>query len=213
MAAAPKKIWGGLLLVTTALALAAALTAAQPARAGLLGTGAAAYCDPTPSQPFARWNDRSNYALVPGGTFESGTPAWTLRGASIVSGNETSYVHSTSDKRSLYLPSGSYAVSPTMCFALGDWHARFMVKNVGSASGRLDVSVVVPSLVGGLLTVLDGGTISADGTWQPSPRLELLLCNITSLVGTRAVAFRFTPVGFGAAFQVDDVYLDPWVSV
>jgi hypothetical protein len=27
-----------------------------------------------------------------------------------------------------------------------------------------------------------------------------------------AVAFRFTPVGAGAAFQLDDVYLDPWKS-
>jgi hypothetical protein len=33
---------------------------------------------------------------------------------------------------------------------------------------------------------------------------------VTSLLGTRAVAFRFTPVGSGAAFQIDDVYLDPW---
>jgi hypothetical protein len=24
------------------------------------------------------------------------------------------------------------------------------------------------------------------------------------------VAFRFTPVGAGAAYQIDDVYLDPW---
>jgi hypothetical protein len=24
------------------------------------------------------------------------------------------------------------------------------------------------------------------------------------------IAFRFTPVGAGAAYQLDDVYLDPW---
>jgi hypothetical protein len=69
--------------------------------------------------------------------------------------------------------------------------------------------VVVPSLLGAL-SVLDGGTVSAGSTWQPSPRLALLLSNVTSLLGTRAVAFRFTPVGTGAAFQLDDVYLDPW---
>jgi hypothetical protein len=44
----------------------------------------------------------------------------------------------------------------------------------------------------------------------PPPRLELLLTNVTRLIGTRAVAFRFTPVGYGAAYQIDDVYLDPW---
>ena len=70
--------------------------------------------------------------------------------------------------------------------------------------------MIVPSLLGGLLSILDGGTVKAGGTWTPLPRLELALCNITSLLGTRAVAFRFTPVGSGAAYQIDDVYLDPW---
>ena len=44
----------------------------------------------------------------------------------------------------------------------------------------------------------------------PSPRVGLLLSNVTSLIGTRAVAFRFK--ASGTAFQVDDVYLDPWKS-
>jgi hypothetical protein len=70
--------------------------------------------------------------------------------------------------------------------------------------------VVVPSFVGGLLTVLDGGTVTGSGSWAPSPRLTLLLSNVTNLTGTRAVAFRFTPVGLGASYQIDDVYLDPW---
>ena len=69
--------------------------------------------------------------------------------------------------------------------------------------------MIVPSLLG-ILTVLDGGTVSGSSTWAPSPRLELLLSNVLSLVGTRAVAFRFTPVGVGASYQIDDVYLDPW---
>lgn len=74
----------------------------------------------------------------------------------------------------------------------------------------MHVQVIVPSLLGGLLTTLDGGNISANGSWAPSPRVKLALCNVTSLLGTKAVAFRFTPVGSGAAFQIDDVYLDPW---
>ena len=84
------------------------------------------------------------------------------------------------------------------------------MRNIGSAKGSLRVSVIVPSLVGGLLTVLDGGTVKAGASWAPSPRLALLLSNVTNLLGTKAVAFRFTPVGSGAAFQIDDVYLDPW---
>jgi hypothetical protein len=42
--------------------------------------------------------------------------------------------------------------------------------------------------------------------------MTLLLSNITSLIGKKAVAFRFTPVGTGAAYQIDDVFLDPWKS-
>jgi hypothetical protein len=191
-------------------ALAAALTAGSTAHAGLIGTGSASYCDPTASQPFAP-SDTSSYTLMPGGSFESATPPWALSGgAAVVAGNETSYLNGKNDKRSLYLPAGGSAVTPTTCFALGDWHVRFMLKNVGSSTGAVHIQVIVPSLIGGLLTVLDGGTVQAGATWTPSPRVELLLSNVTSLVGTKAVAFRFTSVGRGAAYQLDDVYLDPW---
>ena len=44
-------------------------------------------------QPFRRWLDPLRYALVPGGSFESGAPGWTLGRASVGSGNETFYVH------------------------------------------------------------------------------------------------------------------------
>jgi hypothetical protein len=194
-------------------ALATMLMTVSTAHAGLIGTGAASYCDSTASQPFAP-QDMNSYTLLPGGSFEAGTPAWALTGgAKIVTGNETSYLHSRSDSRSLYLPAGGSAVTPTTCFALGDWHTRFMLKNVGAKTGAVDVQVIVPSVLGGLLTILDGGTVQAGGTWTPSPRVELLLSNVTSLVGTKAVAFRFTAVGRGAAFQLDDVYLDPWKCI
>jgi hypothetical protein len=113
--------------------------------------------------------------LTPGGDFEQGSLPWALGGgARVVSGNESYYVGGRSDNRSLLLPSGSSATSGTMCFALGDWHLRLFAPNVGSTKGSLRVTVVVPSLVG-VLTVLDGGTITSGGSWQPSPRLELLL--------------------------------------
>jgi hypothetical protein len=191
-------------------AVATAMTTVSTAHAGLIGTGQASYCDPTAVQPFAP-QDTNSYTLLPGGSFEAGTVPWALSGgAKIVAGNETSYLHSRSDSRSLYLPAGGSAVTPTTCFAFGDWHTRFMLKNVGSSTGAVDVQVIVPSLLGGLLTILDGGTVKAGGTWTPSPRVELLLSNVTSLLGTHAVAFRFTAVGRGAAYQLDDVYLDPW---
>jgi len=193
------------------IVIIAAMVATTTAKAGLIGTGPASYCDPSTSKAFAQWGDNSNYAMLENGSFESGASGWALTGgAHVVAGNEPYFLHGPGDDHSLLLPSGSSAYSGTVCFALGDWHMRFMARNIGSKSGALRVQVIVPSLLGGLLTVLDGGTITGSGAWAPSPRTELLLSNVTHLLGTRAVAFRFTPVGAGAAYQIDDVYLDPW---
>lgn len=196
-------------LAVLALLVALATMVTPSAEAGLIGTGPASGCD-TASKVFARWGDQSNYLLVPGGSFEAGGPAWSMSGgAKVVAGNEPFYARNASDTRSLYVPSEGAALSPTVCFGLGDWHARFFVRNVGSARGSLKVDVAVKSLLG-LVSILDGGSISASGEWSPSPRIGLTLTNLTSLLGVKAISFRFRAVGSGAAFQVDDVYLDPW---
>lgn len=208
MAAAVARKWWALIGV----AIVAALAFSTTATAGLIGTGSASHCDPYATKAFAAWGDSAYYASLFNGGFENGSAGWTLAGgAKVVSGNEPFYISGDRrDTHSLLLPTGSSAYSGTVCFALGDWHLRLLARNVGSRTGALRVQVVVPSLLGGLLTVLDGGTVSGTGTWAPSPRLQLALCNVTSLLGTRAGAFRFTPVGTGAAYQLDDVYLDPW---
>ena len=177
---------------------------------GILSTEDADGCDPSASQVFKPWGDDAYYALVPGGAFE-GANSWTLRnGAKVVSGNEPFYVRSRTDRHSLALPEGSSATTPTVCFDFADWHARVFARKTASDSGYIRVDVVVRSLVGGVLSIVDGGTISARGEWQPSPRIGLLTCNVTSLVGTKAVAFRFRAVG--SDFRIDDLYLDPWKS-
>ena len=198
--------------VLLGVVIVAALAMTSTAKAGLIGTGKASYCDPTSTKAFASYGDSANYASLFNGGFEAGSLGWVVSGgAKVVSDNEPAFISGNrGDSHSLLLPAGSSAYSSTVCFAFGDWHLRFFAKNVGSSSGALHVQVIVPSLLGGLLTILDGGNVSAGGTWAPSQRLQLTLCNVTSLLGTKAVAFRFTPVGRGAAYQIDDVYLDPW---
>ena len=194
-----------------ALIFTVAALAVPTANAGLLGTGSASYCDTNASQPFRAWGDYSNYVLTPGGSFESSTPAWSMSGgARIVTGNETFYVNKSSDSRSLYLPAGSSVSTPSMCFAPGDWHLRLFAVSSGSTRG-LKVTVTVRSALG-ILSILDGGTVSPTGTWQPSNQLKLTLTNVTGLLTTKAVSFNFTPIGFSGAWRIDDVYLDPWVS-
>jgi hypothetical protein len=192
-----------------AIIAAFALAPTAKAKAAVIRSGPASYCDPTSSQVFSRFGDSSYYARMLNGGFESGSTAWGLSGgARVVSGNEPYYLSgSRSDSHSLLLPAGSSAYSGTVCFALGDWHLRFMMKRL-SSTGGLRVQVIVPSLLG-IVTILDGGTVSGSGNWAPSPRMALLLSNVLSLIDTRAVAFRFTPVN-GGSFQIDDVYLDPW---
>jgi hypothetical protein len=177
---------------------------ALPSNAGLLYTGVASYCDPNTSQAFDRWSDSSYYMLAAGGSFESGTPDWRLTGgARVISGNESFFLHDDGDRKSLSMPSGSSATSDTMCFAAGDWHLRFVSKG----SGRVRVTIQVNSLLG-VVSTLDGGTVSPDGTWTPSPRVSLLLSNVGGLLTTRAVSIKLTAVD--GPVQVDDVYLDPW---
>jgi hypothetical protein len=131
-------------------------------------------------------------------------PGWTLKGgAKVVSGNESFYLRSKTDSNSLYMPSGSTATSPTMCFAAGDWHMRF----VNKGSGQVKVNIMVNSLVG-LVSVLDGGTVKAGSAWTPSPKVSLLLSNVGGLLTTKAISLRLTVSG--GAMQVDDVYLDPF---
>ena len=193
------------------------LVPATPAYAGGLLSGVLpglvspsdtpATCDESASQPFSRWGDDNNYVLVPGGAFEPNTPAWKLSGgAKVVLGNEPYYVHSSRDRYSLYLPSGSSATTPPMCFDLGDWHLRFF----SAGSGTVRVKIVVKSLLG-VLSVLDGGSVSSGSTWRPSPEVGLLLTNLCGLLATDSISLRITPANT-SGLRIDDVYLDPWKS-
>jgi hypothetical protein len=173
-----------------------------PASAGL---GLA--CPSATSTPFATWKDYANYAFAPDGGFESGGSGWSLSGgARAVSGNESYYVHSRTDKTSMSLPKGASATSPGMCISLLSSKMRFVVR--GDSGSSVKVQVVYRGLLSSLLGILDGGTISAGGTWKPSPAIGMLGGVLPLL--TTSVAFRFTAVNGAAA--IDDVYLDPMKS-
>jgi hypothetical protein len=194
------------------------LAPAAPAQAGGLLSGVLpgiispadtpSVCDTTASQPFARFGDHRSYVLTPGGSFEPGAPAWKLSGgAKIVAGNETFYVHSNADRYSLYLPAGSTATTPPMCFAAGDWNVRFF----SAGTGTVRVKIVVKSVLG-VLSVLDGGSVSSGSTWKPSADVRLLVTNVCGLLATDSISLRFVPAN-STGLRIDDVYLDPWRSL
>ena len=186
-------------LVGGAIAMAAG---AAPASAGL---GLA--CPSATSTPFTTWKDYANYAFAPDGGFESGGSGWSLSGgARAVSGNESYYVHSSTDKTSLSLPKGASATSPGMCISLFSSKMRFLTR--GDSGSSVKVQIIYRGLLSSVLGILDGGTISSGGTWKPSPAIGMLGGSLPLL--TASVSFRFTAVGGAAA--IDDVYLDPMKS-
>jgi hypothetical protein len=194
------------LLALAALA-ATALMLALPT-----GAGAAASCEArATSQPFAAWGDTKRYYLVPGGDFER-PPAWTLAGgAKVVAGNEPFLVTSAADAHSLLLPAGASARTPSFCVDRDEPTMRFFVRNTGSALATLAVEARISTTVLGktVRTTLPVGVVLGTAqAWQPSLPVFFKLSANQLLGGTTSVDFRFVPVG--GAWQIDDVYVDPF---
>jgi hypothetical protein len=174
---------------------------ASPASAGL---GLA--CPNPTGVPFAPWSDYANYAFSPDGGFEGGASGWSLSGAKVVSGNESFYIHSRYDTRSLSVPSGASATSPLMCISLLSGKMRFVAR--GDTGAKVRVQIIYRGLLSSVLGILDGGTYSVGGGWKPSPQVGMLGGVLPLL--TTGVQFRFT--ASNGAVVLDDVYLDPMKS-
>jgi hypothetical protein len=196
----------GALVATAAVAAAAA----APAQAGVLTTTATGCTDGTAARVFLPWLDVANYVAAPGGNAESAR-GWTLRGgAQITAGNEPWRVGGAADAHSLALPAGAQATTRAMCVGLENPTVRFFAKRTsGSLLSTLLVEVLFEDASGSTRS-LPIGTVLSTGSWQPTLPFPVLANLLPLLPGAKtAVAFRFTPVG-RAAWQIDDVYVDPW---
>lgn len=198
--------------ICAALAATAALGLVAPAagHAGPLVQSAGNCPTVTLEQPFLRWNDFNLYRLVSGGGFELGMPAWTLSKAKIVAGNESFYVRSTKDMRSLSLPAGSSATSQTTCVGIHDPSFRFFARaSAVSTSSRLSVEVLFENSLGQVLSVATASIPASSTKWAPTP-IFLIAANMLALLpGEQTpVQLRFKPVGT-ASWWIDDVYVDP----
>ena len=182
---------------------------ASSASAGIL-VKSAPDCSPKPSsQPFARWGDTAQYNLAPGGSFEAGTASWSLSGrASMVSGNEPWKVAGAGHTRSLKLPPGASATSPTICVGLEHPTIRFFAKNDRALLSTLSVEVITETSLG-LTVAVPVGVLLPSGQWKPSPRFLVVANLLPLLPGEHTpVRFRITSVGTGS-WSVDDFYVDP----
>jgi hypothetical protein len=197
-------------LVATLVAGAVALGVFTPAAsAGVLVNSAMDCPAQTLERPFLRWLDPANYVLVRQGTLEAPS-AWTLSRASRVAGNEPFFVHGAGERYSLYLPAGSTATTPTQCVGLEHPTLRFFARNTGSLLSVLKVEVLLEDNLG-LIKALPIGVVAGTSAWAPTLPMPVIANLLPLLPGELTpVRFRFTPVGLGAAWQIDDVYVDPF---
>jgi hypothetical protein len=195
----------------TTLVVALCLAVLAPASAS--ATAAAATCGERElSQPFLAWHDHARYFLLPGGDLEPPT-GWTLSsGARLVDGNVPFSSEATSG-RSLFLPSGASARTASSCVDSDEPTMRFFVRNTGSLLSMLAVEARIRTTVLGITaetTLPLGAVLGTARTWQPSPPVLFALSANQLLGGTSTVDFRFTALGLGGKWQVDDVYVDPF---
>jgi hypothetical protein len=164
------------------------------------------------SKPLAGLGDLADYALAPGGNFESGAAGWLLTGsAAVVAGNESAHVGAPTDRSSLALPFGSTATSSTMCIDGTYPSFRIFARNTGSAKSTLKVEVLYMDGKGKIVGSGSGTIAGTAATWQLSNVLNIgVTFNTAVAAGAAPVAFRFTPSGGGGNWQIDDVYVDPY---
>lgn len=193
-----------LVVVAFALAIVAAGAPAASAHGSLLGLDND--CGST-SQPFAQFGDYRSYTFGANGGLESGSTGWSLSGGSVVGGNESYFVHSTSDRHSLSLGSGGSALTPKLCMGTTSTVTRFFVRS--GNGGRVRVQVVLKNLLGQVLGILQVSDLSPGSSWQPGPAI-LNLDSLLGLVGVSSMQLKFTMLS--GSVQIDDIYVDPWAS-
>ena len=198
----------GRLAVLAAVAIGTVAALPSTASAGLLVESAPS-CDPQPtSKPFARWGDNRDYMLAPGGSFEQGTPGWNLRGASVVSGNESYYVGGSSDRYSLRIDGGETATTPEICVGLEHPVVRLFARNNRLLLSAMSVEVIATTSLG-LKVAVPVGVVLPRSSWRPTPAY-LVVANLLPLLpgDYTPVAFRFRAIGAGS-WWIDDFYVDP----
>ena len=137
--------------------------------------------------------------------FESGTNGWSLSGGAYVgSGNEPWYTNGWGS-RSLTLPPGASATSPSFCINLLDPAVRMFTR--GSNGGTLQIQVVFRGLTGNITGIFNYDDENGSGAWSPSDRVssQLALPLLTSSAQIRVTAASGT-------WQVDDAFVDPWIT-
>ncbi len=196
----------------TALAATVALGAGASSASASLLVASAPACDvQTLSKTFLPWLDLANYTALSGADFETGAAGWSLDGSAVAGGNEPWRVGGAQDAKSLALPAGASATSPTICVGVSHPTIRFFAKR--RSGGMLSLSTlrvdVLFQTATGHVVSLPIGLVANGGGWQPTLPMLVVANLLPLLPGDQTpVAFRFTAQG--ADWSIDDVWVDPY---
>lgn len=185
---------------------ATALAALPPMPAtgtGVLSTDSSSCTNPLLSQPFLSAGDSSYYTLLPGETHGNVDGAgWTLGGkASLVSTTTAGGAAGTV----LNLPSGGYAITPSICVTSLYPTARTEVRDLVGAEGvQMYVSYEGTST---WMNPRNTGQFHGNGTaWTLSTPVNLQPAGVA---GWQIVRFLFVAGGTTSDFQMYDFWVDP----
>ena len=194
-----------------AAALGVSALVAAPAHAGVkISNPYDCAPNPTLAPSFAAFNDDGLYTPVPNAGVEDGATSWTLTGgASVVPGNEPWSIGGPSHRNALALPDGSSATTAPLCVDETYPHFRLFVRNAGSPKSALKIEVVYFDKKGKVTSTKPYDYKPVGAEWQPTGLVGITVFTSKTTVAAAPIAFRFTPSGKGASYQIDDVYVDP----
>jgi hypothetical protein len=199
---------GGRILAT---ALGLATLIAAPAHAAGIANPYDCAPQPTLSQSFTAWNDFGQYTPVANAGVENGATGWTLtKGAAVIAGNEPWQIGGHADRNALDLPAGSAAVTAPICIDETYPYFRLFARNAGASKTSLKIEVLYFDNKGKLLNTKPYDYKPTTTAWQPTGMVGINVFTPKTTTTAAPVAFRFTPTGNDAHYQIDDVYVDPW---
>jgi hypothetical protein len=166
-----------------------------------------------PERVFAPWGDNSLYTLAPNGSLEDGASGWSLSGARVIPQSN----NLRRGSYSLSLRAAARDVSGGLRQARGPGVEVLRAQHRRerrAAQGRRDLQDAARAVHVQLDARVRGGerlvAAQPEVRARPAERPRDARAQRQPLAQLR---FRFTPTGRGASFEIDDLYVDPLLTI
>jgi hypothetical protein len=190
--------------IVTAFFGTALATVAIPAIASACTVGTSG------SPVFGSLGDTANYSLAQSGSFEAGTSGWSLTNSSVISGNESFFVNSPGDSHALLITPNGSAVSAPICVGIATPTFRFVARKGNGSWAQMNVNLLWTD-ASGTSHSTTAGSVSGGSSWALSPVMNLgNSLPLWQADQTLTVRLQFLPAQYGGAWNIDDVYVDPY---